>query len=115
MTDHEEHAGDSTGYVPDFERPNLGAIREDNWAEYEVQGFRPIAEDLSSAQLLYGTENVFTGDAYDYDARRPLRHKPGTYVYVSPEGFKLAAEKHRKWAEADRQRQTQSGEGPAAS
>lgn len=73
-----------------FVMPRHGVIREDNWAEYEAQGFQAVPEPLGFAQHIYGTPNVYTGDEYDWDAERPLHHKPGVGVYTNPAGFEHA-------------------------
>lgn len=107
-----------------FELPNHGAIREENWAEYEAQGFRPITNvdsdrlplHLRVAQGHYGTAHVYTGDAYDHETGRPLRHKPGTGLYVDADGLIIGAENMRAARERNRQddaRQAQSEGGPA--
>jgi hypothetical protein len=88
VADHETQISADTNHSPDFELPRHDAIHEDNWAEYQAQGFLPVPEDLKSTQNICGIENVFTGDSYDYDTGRPLRHKPGSTVYVSPAGLK---------------------------
>lgn len=83
-------------YEPDFELSHRDMVREDNWAEYQALGFQPFwantdADDslkyISFAQSEFGVGNVYTGVAYDYDEERPLRHKPGVGIYVSPEGL----------------------------
>src|ERR1700730_5410459 len=103
MTNIEETPTPQPDQGSDFVLPRHGAIREDNWPEYESKGLRPIADnDLQWAQLHYGTEHVYTGDPWDWDAGRPLRHKPGTHIYVDPEGIALAAERRRKEQESDR-------------
>lgn len=88
------------GYEPNFVLPHREVVREDNWAEYEVGGFSVLWESIdpedslglvSVARHEFGMANVFTGDAYDNDAGRPLRHKPGMGVYVSPDGVAYRA------------------------
>jgi hypothetical protein len=113
MSEQPEGTGGKPGYDPDFELPHHGVIREDNWTEYQAKGYVPVPEDLKGAQNVFGTEHVFTGDAYDPDEERPLRHKPGVGVYVDPEGLKHWEEKKRRYAEDDRQ--SQSGGEPDAS
>ena len=115
MTDNQYPDIEATGYTPDFELPRQGAIREDNWAKYEARGFRTVPEPFDGAQMFYGIPNVYSGDAYDHEAGRPLRHKPGTSVYVSPEGFEYRAELMRRFNEALGRHQESSGKDPAAS
>jgi hypothetical protein len=109
MTDSKENATDPADHTPNFELPLRGAIREDNWAEYEARGFQPVrntsgsALELDYAQSHYGVEHVYTGDSYDDEAARPLQHKPGTGLYVDPEGLKIGeinSAKHQKWLDA---------------
>jgi hypothetical protein len=96
---------------PNFTLPNIGAIREDNWQEFEAKGFVPIPEgSLRFAQLHYGAKNAVTGDKYDWEEGRPLHHKPGTTIYIHPDGLKYA-EEHRK-KRSDNQ---SSDTGPAVS
>lgn len=107
-------------HTPDFTFPNHDVIHESNWPEYQAKGFQPVPEPLKWAQSLYGTEHVYTGDAYDYNEGRPLRHKPGMYVYVDPEGLAIGQEKARLWREERRREGSvegpdQSAGGPEAS
>src|ERR1700729_3104093 len=100
MATDEVDTGQGSEYTPNFELSHRDVIHEDNWSEYEAMGFRPVPEPFGSGQAMYGVENIYSGDAYDYDARRPLRHKPGTSMYTSPEGLERAkrqAIEHRKW------------------
>jgi hypothetical protein len=116
MADHQEGSSTGTDYTPDFELPRHGVIHEGNWMEYQAQGFLPVPEDLEATQNLCGAENVYTGDEYDYDAGRPLRHKPGVGVYVSPDGLKRREawfKNHREWLASLRQDELDGG--PAAS
>jgi hypothetical protein len=104
MSNTQEGSTDSTEYEPDFVLPHIGAIREDNWAEYEAKGFGiAIGYDLAAAQRQFGIEHVYTGDAYDWQQGRALRHKPGMTIYVDPEGLAISAEKkrqHEEWMDA---------------
>jgi hypothetical protein len=122
MTDHEEDTAEQPDSTPNFELPRHGAIREDNWPEYEARGFQPIMNSDGSLvsigviQDSYGTAHVYTGDAYDGETGRPLRHKPGTGLYTDPEGVKFSAEHERAWEEwhrqrEERQRQSDGGAG----
>jgi hypothetical protein len=109
MTDHHESSGDHPSYEPDFVLPRQGVIREDNWPEFAAQGFRPVTPNTDYARRVFGVEHVYTGDAFDYDEQRPLRHKPGIGVYVDAEGLELARERR-----ARRKSQSSSEPGPPA-
>jgi hypothetical protein len=117
---------------PNFVLPRFNAIHEGNWAEYEAQGFvpfepidrpdPPVSDELASTQDFYGKANVYTGDAWDVQAGRPLRHKPGATVYVRIEAgeertAEVAAEMRRIYREEyeHRLREDQSSGGPASS
>ena len=93
------------GRTPDFELPRHNAIREDNWAEYEARGFTPVSLPFRYAQMIFGVEHVYSGDAFSWKEERPLRHKPGSGVYVAPEGEQFAIEQEREREERHRQRQ----------
>ena len=83
------HAEAEPDYEPDFVLPRHDVIHEDNWLEYEARGFFPVPiAALDLAQEFFSTEHIYTGHAFDYEAGRPLRHKPGVGVYTSPEGFR---------------------------
>jgi hypothetical protein len=102
---------DDSDYVPNFEL-HRDVIREDNWADYEAKGFTEFfpyrcENDLSFARTVCGIEHVYTGDAYDYDAGRPLRHKPGRSIYTDPEGRTNSSRTMRKWDERDFERRLQ--------
>lgn len=103
-----KEGADAPDYAPDFELSHHGVIREDNWPQYKAKGFMPLSGDASSprslwyAQVHYGVQHVYTGDAYDDEAERPLRHKPGLGLYVDPEGLAYGAENDRKWEERHR-------------
>lgn len=92
MTTEQTRPDSGSEHTPDWELPKHNAITEANWAEYEAQGFVPVPERLSHAQNHYGAENVYTGDEWDADAGKPLRHKPGKTVYVNPAGLKHGEE-----------------------
>jgi hypothetical protein len=106
---------------PNFTLPRHGVIREDNWAEYEAQGFRPVPEEEKSAASYYGVANVYTGDAWDWDAERPLRHKPGVGVYTNSAGLEHSQTTAAEWEELHMQlrarevRKRQSEGGPGKS
>lgn len=108
-------------HEPNFTLPRHGVIRENNWSEYEAQGFRPVPEDEKSAEIYYGVANVYTGDAYDWEAERPLRHKPGVGVYTNPAGLEHSQASAADWAEwhiqqrAREVRRRQSEGGPSKS
>lgn len=109
--------------------PNRDAVREDNWEEYKSKGFGVLWPSIDRddygervvtyAQWEFGTGNVYTGDSYDDEAGRPLRHKPGMGIYVSPEGVEYhdARRAQRlKYEDARRaQRQAQSSSDDPAS
>ncbi len=109
---------------PNFELPNRGAISEDNWEEYKALGFdvlhsavseEALAGKLQTSEGTYGATNVFTGDAFDEDADRPLRHKPGVGVYISPAGEEFSRQQDEEWrAYRDKATQEQDDTGPAA-
>lgn len=98
-----EQPSERADYVPDWVQGHQGAVHEGNWAEFEAKGFRPLSPvfdypgGLESAQSIYGTEHVYTGDRYDRAAGRPLRHKPGTSIYIDPEGEAIGHEKLHEW------------------
>ena len=106
-------------YEPDFELSHKDVVREDNWAKFEANGFRvlSIATDIDDtlghvmlAQDEFGIGNIYTGDAYDDQEGRPLRHKPGVSIYVSPDGIR-----HRDSRRANQTKDHRSADGPAAS
>jgi hypothetical protein len=120
MADQNKAPADQPDRTPNFELPLHGVISEDNWPEYEAKGFKPISTILGTVRTLdyaqshYGVEHVYTGDAYDDDAQRPLRHKPGTGIYVDPDGLELGKEnsaKHQKWLDGLRQDEPDGGPG----
>jgi len=120
MADSETNTGNQSKYTPDFDILRRDVVHEENWPEYEAQGFISLG-DLHERRLdmmrnVFGTEHVYTGDAWDEEELRPLRHKPGRSIYVSLEGRKLAAEKSREEEiKAGHHHRGQSGDGPAAS
>jgi hypothetical protein len=120
MADNEKGAGDHSDYTPDFELPYRDVVHEDNWSEFEAKGLEPIGDDIESRadamRKIFGTHHVYTGDAWDEDAGRPLGNKPGGSVYVSAEGRKHAVETSRRQKiEYERRLQAQSTDDPAAS
>lgn len=88
----------SPEYRPDFVFGGNRKISEENWLEYEAQGARNVIEsipeedeealrkELEWGRRYYGAENILLGDAFDADAGRPLRLKPGIGIYVTAEG-----------------------------
>jgi hypothetical protein len=77
-----KHDGaEAAGSEPDWVMPYIDAVSEENWAEYEANGFEvlDLPNGVDPALLLpfvrrqYGTRNVFTGQSYDASAGRPLR------------------------------------------
>jgi hypothetical protein len=104
-TQTQEGGADSAEYDPDFVLPHLDAIGEDNWAEYEAKGFGiALGYDLAAAQRQFGVEHVYTGHAFDFYENRPLRNKPGTSIYVDPEGLAISAEEKRAHEQRMRER-----------
>jgi hypothetical protein len=107
MPDNETSSAGDTSNDPNFEMPYHDAIHESNWPEYEARGFEPITdvdiEHLDAMRNIYGSHNVYTGDSFSDEEGRPLRHKPGKSMYVSPEGIRQAAEMRRERVERDRQ------------
>jgi hypothetical protein len=94
MTEKTADLGDATD--PNFEFHH-DVIREDNWTEYEARGFTPdagrrvinqrdILREVQVSRGVFGLHNVYTGDAWDDEAGRPLRHKPGKSVYIDVQG-----------------------------
>jgi hypothetical protein len=116
MTSRNKAPTDEPDHTPNFDLSRHDVIHEDNWLEYEAKGFRPVTTPFDYAQSVYGIEHVYTGDEYDYEAERPLRHKPGTGVYVDSEGLKIGAKDSREWEEWHRRRSEdqRSDGGPAA-
>jgi hypothetical protein len=103
MGSEQGRTGAGLDYEPDFVLPRHDVVHEDNWSEYEARGFVPVAAALDDAQECFSTEHIYTGHAFDYEAGRPLRHKPGVGVYASPEGIEYFKElyiEHKEWFEA---------------
>jgi hypothetical protein len=103
---------ENNDYVPDFEL-HRDVVSEGNWLEYEAKGFSEFMpytneDDLSFARNVCGIEHVYTGDAYDDDAGRPLRHKPGRSIYVDPQGRLNCVRTMRRWRDRDFDRRRQS-------
>lgn len=111
-----EEGKSQSEYEPNFVFSHKDAIREDNWGEFAAQDIRPVftaGRDydarllkgmIASAQNRYGGPgNVYTGDVFDIEAQRPLRHKPGRQIYVTPAGFEYAQQQ-----DAERQKQDQA-------
>lgn len=94
---------ESAEHEPNFVLAHRDAVREDNWEGYEARGFRlyvtsdpaTISERtfrkfVASAEATFGAANVYTGDCFDHEAGRPLRHKPGRSIYIDPAGIEQA-------------------------
>ncbi len=91
---------------PNFTLPNHGVISEENWPEFQAQGFwfwrnqgdasaKGATQELDVAQSRFGSENVVTGASFDEREGRPLEHKPGRAIYVgpgAPEAARMAGE-----------------------
>jgi hypothetical protein len=96
-------------------------ITERNWQEFRAQGFAfwgnhiPDYPHLEQALLwdqeYFGKGNVYIGDAYDMDERRPLAHMPGVGVYIGPDAFEYADTHHPDESSP----QPSSDTGPASS
>jgi hypothetical protein len=86
------------------DRPNFvfggnRVVSEENWAQYQAEGVVSIIDALDEGDLEQfratlakevegiGVENLLLGDAFDRDAGRPLRHKPGVGVYATAAGI----------------------------
>ena len=120
MANTKPNAGDHHDYIPNFDVLRRDVIHEENWPEYEAQGFDPVG-DLHERRLdmmrnVFGAEHVYTGDTWDEEAGRPLRHKPGGSIYISGEGQRLAAEQSRREKmEAEHRHRGQPDDDPTAS
>ncbi len=94
--------GGEGGYEPDFIFGGARIVSEANWAELQQQGVRNLVEaipdddddalrdELKWKGLFYGGANLLLGDAFDKDAGRPLRNKPGLGLYTTPAGLEEA-------------------------
>jgi hypothetical protein len=112
--------GQEGKYEPDFVLPNRDAVNEANWSEYQAKGFAVVSASvpdevdveryLTLVQGEYGVANVYTGEAFDRESGRPLRHKPGIGIYVSPEGIA-----HRDAGRAETDDSHMSPDEPASS
>jgi hypothetical protein len=124
MTDHESASSKDTGYEPDFVLSHRDVIHEGNWPDYEAQGFfrgfsldhiDSLAHDdiligiLNLAKDLYGTENVYTGDAWSNEDGRPLHHKPGVGIYVHPNGRTHLARLHKERSRTAQENASRAG------
>ena len=94
----------------EFILPNLEAVHEDNWQELAAQGVTVLESCISDndlpvylqfCQATWGTPNVLTGDAFDEDAQRPLRLRPGHGLYVRPEGWQYYRERKQRIGEPE--------------
>lgn len=118
MAHQEAETNSNDEHASDFELPRYNAIHEDNWAEFEARGFQPVSSEdsIGIQQMMYGVANIYTGDMWDQDAKRPLRHKPGVGHYVSPEGIKYAEKKdaeRERWMSEHGYGDAQSSDDPA--
>ncbi len=68
-----------------------------------------VEEALRFARMMYGEEEVLTGDPFDRERGRPVRSQPGVGIYVTPRGRAYAEE---RWLGRASQA---SGSGPDAS
>jgi hypothetical protein len=126
-----EPAPDGTS-DPNFVLVRINAIHEDNWPEYEAQGFVPLKPidrpdpdptafgELDITRSVHGDANIYTGDAWDEQAGRPLRHKPGGTMYLRMEAEEdpTVSAEMRKWYRERyerRLREDQARGGPASS
>lgn len=65
-------------------------VVEANWELMQAEGYRPYwtgtgdeaVAAYRQAIAAFGPDNVMRGDAYYDDEARPLRHMPGTTIYV---------------------------------
>jgi hypothetical protein len=114
MADHEAATNEDTGYEPDFVLSHRDVIHEENWPEYETQGFfmgfnvdhidEASQDDVlvglfNAAKATWGVENVYTGDAWSDEDGRPLHHKPGVGIYVHPDGRAHLANLKAEWSQ----------------
>jgi hypothetical protein len=85
-----------------FDIASAERVGEDNWESLRAEGFRAhttlsqeqmdrldrIPTSRSPVYLLmkqFGINHVLTGDAFDLESDRPLRHMPGMTIYVRGE------------------------------
>ncbi len=90
---------------PDFVLSRRNVIREDNWPEYQQQGFvvvEPSVEvdeltrELDRAQSNYGVANVYTGRPFDPETAAPYPSGATWGIYASPEGVKYHDEREER-------------------
>jgi len=89
---------------PDFLFGGNRVVSEAEWEQLHASGIENVYESLDEADTeqfrrvlarereIFGAENVLLGDAFDAKSGRPLRHKPGTGVYATPEGLEREQE-----------------------
>lgn len=100
-----ERGQSGSEYEPNFTLPQRDAVNERNWEAYDARGYRILWEAIEDPELFelqweqaqteFGAANVFSGDAFDWDSERPLRHKPGRAIYVSAAGVQYQQERRR--------------------
>lgn len=84
---------------PNFVFGGKRVVSEENWAQYQAEGVVNIVDSLDEGEVQkfreslareaegIGPENLLLGDAYDREAGRPLRYKPGVGVYATAAGL----------------------------
>jgi hypothetical protein len=117
MSDEEANSGHrhNSHYEPNFVLPNHDVIHEDNWEEFRAKGFVPTGAPTDIAAEIVGIQNVYTGDAWDNEAVRPLRHKAGKgeYAYLGPEAAKRKQEVEAAYVKILRQLGVYGPDDPA--
>lgn len=98
------------GSGPEFVLPHRGAVTEANWHVWQAEGVRPVpgfeAMTRDTTRVLHllqktsGTENVWTGDAFDLAEGRPLADKPGVGIYATEEGIQRIVQLERDFWQA---------------
>lgn len=101
-------------------QPEEHIIREDNWFDYQARGFfRLRSGTREELEAWLGVENVYPGDAWDEEAGRPLRHKPGTSYYSNEDGLEYDFQRWREMSrgqlETEWRRRYESAYDPPAS
>lgn len=81
--------GDESG--KEFILLHRDAVSEETWSEFRAAGVywfsnepseRELTHWLQHADIVYGVENVFTGDPFDLEQDRPRPDLPGTGIYI---------------------------------
>jgi len=103
---NEEFTGSKKEYEPNFLFGGQRVVSEANWEELKARGVRNIVpvipedddkalrERLEESGRAYGVEHLLLGDAYDGEAGRPLRLKPGLGLYATAEGIEQSGTHH---------------------